>query len=313
MKRFLWVAVLGVVVVGAAAGVQAVTAAGDNSKSPAASAPGATTGQPSPRANVDDSGKSPAAPAAGSTAGSAASSTPGSTTAGTTTGSTGDRKAKDDAARRQAAYTKTRQTLMAGKTAVQFENAPLKDVLTYLAEVGKFSIVYGPELETAGIDLAARTVTIRASGMKFEDVLGLILPRECGYRINAGYIVVTTLEASWLPLVVGAYNVQLALAEVPDFTDAPRFEVGDVIAGAASQGGGGSLFASAAKPDAAAAATPDKIIELVKKFVKHSADRRIATWDDEGGPATVHYVGGRLVVSQTDHGHRAVAKLLAAI
>ena len=223
------------------------------------------------------------------------------------------RKAKEEAARQAAEYTRTRHTLMTGKSLLQFENASVKDALKSLAEVGNFTIVFDPALEEGGLDLSTRTVSLRASGMILEDALFLILPRECGYQIGPGYVRVTTLEKSWLPLKVGTYGIQLALAEVPDFTDAPHFDLGDVLKQAASSGGGGGIFQTKTQTDTSGAATPDRIIEMVKKFVKNSNDRRIAPWDDEGGPATIQYLGGRLIISQTDHGHRAVAKLLAAI
>ena len=228
------------------------------------------------------------------------------------------RKAREEAARRQQDYARTRRTLMTGKPRVEFEGVAIKDVLNYLSTVGKFSIVYDQALEEAGIDLATRTVSIRASGMKYEDAINLILPRECGYRIGPGYVLITTLEKSYLPLRTGIYSIQLALSVIPDFTDGPRFEVGQVTqaatAAAGGGGGAGTLFGTTTKePVDTGRATPEKIIDLVKKFVKNTNDRRIAPWDDDGGPATVQYLGGKLVVSQTDYGHRAVAKLLAQV
>lgn len=224
-------------------------------------------------------------------------------------------KARQVAARQAQQYARTRRTLMTGKPRMEFENTSVRDAIKALAEAGQFSIVLDPALEEAGIDLSARTVSLRASGMTCEDALYLMLPRECGYRIGPGYVLITTLEKSYQPLKTGTYSIQLALAEVPDFKDAPRFQVGDVISRASSQGSGTGLFGSAqsAPSDDASRATPDRIIEMVKKFVRNQNDRRIAPWDDEGGPATIQYLGGRLVVTQTDHGHRAVAKLLAAI
>jgi len=209
---------------------------------------------------------------------------------------------------------RTRRTLTTGKTSVNFENAAVKDVLAYLAEVGKFSVVFDGALEGAGIDLSARTVTIRFTGMTYEDAINLVLPKECGYRIEPGFILVTTLEKSWLPLKTATYSIQLALAEVPDF-EGPRFDVSTVLSQSRQGGGGGGLFGTTTttKTEETGKATPESIIGMIKKFVRNQTDRRIAPWDDEGGPATIQYLGGRLIVSQTDQGHRAVARLLASI
>ena len=228
-----------------------------------------------------------------------------------------EKKAREEAARKAQELARTRRTLSSPRPSFEFENMAIKDVLTYMGDVGKFSIVYDNALQEAGIDLSTRTVSIRLSRMTYEAALNLILPKEVGYRIEAGYVLITTLEKSWLPLKTSIYSVQLAMAEIPDFTGAPRFEVANVLAAAsqAAQGGGGGagIFTTPAQPQDTGRATPERIIELIKKFVKNQSDRRIAPWDDEGGPATIQYMGGRLIISQTEHGHRAVAKILAMI
>jgi hypothetical protein len=229
-----------------------------------------------------------------------------------------EKKAREEAARKAQDLARTRRTLASPRPSFEFENMPIKDILTYMGEVGKFSIVYDKALEEAGIDLSTRSVTIRLSRMTYETALNLILPKECGYRIEAGYILITTLEKSWIPLRTGTYSIQLAMAEIPNFTNAPRFEVAAVLQQASQAtsggGGGGGLFATTtAQPEDNGRATPERIIEMIKKFVKNQNDRRIAPWDDEGGPATIQYLGGRLIVSQTDHGHKAIAKFLASI
>jgi len=229
-----------------------------------------------------------------------------------------EKKAREEAARKAMEFARTRRTLSSPRPSFEFENTAVKDILTYMGETGKFSVVFDKALEESGIDLSARAVTIHLSRMTYENALNLILPRECGYRIEAGYLLITTLEKSWLPLKTATYSIQLTMAEIPNFTGAPRFEVANVLAAAtaATSGGGGGagLFTSAAaQPEEPGRATPERIIEMVKKFVKNQNDRRIAPWDDEGGPATIQYLGGRLIVSQTDQGHKAVAKFLASI
>ena len=225
-----------------------------------------------------------------------------------------ERKAREEAARKAQELARTRRTLTTAKTSVNFENAAVKDVLAYLAEVGRFSVVFDGALGEAGIDLAARTVTIRFADMTYEDAINLVLPKECGYRIEPGFILVTTLEKSWIPLKTATYSIQLALAEVPDF-EGPRFDVSTVLSQTRQGGGGGGLFGTTTttKTEETGKATPERIIAMIKKFVRNQADRRIAPWDDEGGPAGIQYLGGRLIISQTEHGHRAVAKLLAAV
>jgi len=229
-----------------------------------------------------------------------------------------ERAAKAEAAKKAQDTARTKRTLMAQRAALTLEHTSVKDVLTTLGTMGKFSIVFDPELETGGIDLSTRMIDMKFSGMKYEDAIQLVLPRECGYRVGPGYILVTTLEKSWLPLRTSIYSIHQALAEIPDFGgQAPRIEIASVTqqAAAAAGGGGqmGNLFNNnaQAKAETSGAVTPDRIIEIIKKFVRNENDRRIAPWDDEGGPASITSLHGNLVVSQTDQGHRAVAEILA--
>jgi hypothetical protein len=235
---------------------------------------------------------------------------------------------KDPAARRQKiydlrrAYGRTVRTVASrpySRPGLDFQQTSVKNVLEYLAEIGNFSVIFDKDLETQGIDLETRTVTLKVSGITYEQAIQLVLPRECGYRIGPGYVLITTMEKAWLPLKTQAYSVRLHLAQIPDFKDSPRFEVGDVTQAAAqAAGGGGGAFgdlfgAQGLSTDEDEKVTPEMLIDLVKRIVRHDNDRRIAPWADEGGPATIEYMGGRLVVSQTDEGHKAVWRLLTML
>ena len=242
-----------------------------------------------------------------------------------------------DAARKRAeALARTRQALAAATAGLAFEKTPLKDALARLAEAGKFSIVFDPALKDAGVDLAARPVTTRLSGITYDDALALILPKECGYRTEPGYVLVTALEKSWVPLAAVVYKAQLKVdspppvvavgAGFPQAAETRTSEAGvsyrgphpmraAVTAGQSSQRASGtaSTFITMTPPDPLRDAGPEQTIAYLKKMVRSQADRRIAPWDDEGGPAGIQYSSGRLIVLQTEHGHRAVAKLLAAV
>ena len=222
------------------------------------------------------------------------------------------RKAREEALRRAQETARTRRALGTPSRALEFSAAPLSQVLQMLAEAGGFAVVFDKALEEAGIDLSTHPVTMRLAGMRYEDAIYLLLPRECGYRVEAGYVLVTTLEKSWLPLKTVVYSVRDAVTVVPNFVG-PRFEIGDITS--QSQGGGGTnIFGNQPEePEDATQATPERIVDLVKRHVRNANDRRIATWDDEGGPATVQYLDGKLIVNQTPHGHRAIARLVMAI
>jgi hypothetical protein len=222
------------------------------------------------------------------------------------------RKAREEALRQAQETARMRRALDRPSGTFEFSATPLTQALQALGEAGGFAVVFDKALEEAGIALETHLVTMRLAGMRYEDAINLLLPRECGYRMEAGYVLVTTLEKSWLPLKTVVYSVRDALAVVPNFVG-PRFEIGDITS--QSQGGGGTnIFAPAPEqPEDATRATPQRLVDLVKRHVRNENDRRIATWDDEGGPATIQYLDGKLIVNQTPEGHRAVARLVMAI
>jgi len=203
---------------------------------------------------------------------------------------------------------------------LDFERTSVKNVLEYLAEIGNFSIIFDNTLQEQGIDLATQAVTLKVSGITYEKAIELILPPGVGYRIGPGYVLITTMEKSWLPLRTASYSIRLHLARVPDFKDAPRFNIGDMMQAASQAAGGGAggigdIFGGGdlEPDDEEGLATPERIIDLVKRFVAHENDRRIAPWAEMGGPATIEYLNGRLIVNQTDAGHRAVWRLLTML
>ena len=223
----------------------------------------------------------------------------------------------NDLKQKYAGTVRTVASRITPRPGLDFEQSSVRDVLTYLAEIGHFSIILDKALEEQGIDLATRVVTIRVSGITYEKAIELVLPRECGYRVGPGYVLITTMGKAWLPLRTATYSIRLHLAQIPNHTDAPRFEAGDITSqvaqGLGGGGIGGGLFDTRAAVEDEGRATPEKIIDLVKRFVRHDNDRRIAPWDDEGGPASIQYMGGRLIVNQTDAGHQAVYRLLTMI
>ena len=222
------------------------------------------------------------------------------------------RKAREEAIKRAQEMARTRRALGTPSRALEFSATPLTQALQMLAEAGRFAVVFDKALEEAGIELSTHPVTMRLTGMRYEDAIYLLLPRECGYRVEAGYVLVTTLQKSWLPLKTMVYSVRDAVTVVPNF-EGPRFELGDLTS--QSQGSGGTnIFGNPPEePEDENQATPEQLVDMVKRHVRNENDRRIALWDDEGGPATIQYLDGKLIISQTYQGHRAVARLVMAI
>ncbi|MFO8013007.1 MAG: hypothetical protein R6X20_06835 [Phycisphaerae bacterium] len=201
---------------------------------------------------------------------------------------------------------------------LDFEKTSLDNVLNYISEVQRgLNIVIDPDISTAGIDMSTRVVDLKVKQVSVESVLQLILGADLGYRVESGYILVTTREKLQQNLPVVTYPVQDLVATIPDFgQEAPRFEVGDVTqaaAQAASGGGGafGDLFGAGGDLGAEEGpAGPQELRDLIQRTVNNQSDPNVAAWGDEGGPAAIEYMNGLLIVTQTRIGHDKVSGLL---
>ena len=199
---------------------------------------------------------------------------------------------------------------------LDFEHTSLDNVLKYISEVKRgLNIVPDPDLATAGIDLTMRVVDLKVKGVSVESVLGLILGADLGYKVEAGYILVTTRDKLQQNLPIVTYPVQDLVASIPDFGGlAPRFEVGAVTsAGAGGAGGGGGfgeLFGGGGAAEPATGIGFQELVDIIKRNVNNLADPSVAAWTDEGGPAAIDYMNGLLIVTQTRRGHERVSELL---
>ncbi len=201
---------------------------------------------------------------------------------------------------------------------LDFEKTSLDNVLTYISEVQRgLNIVIDPDIAATGIDMSTRVVDLKVKQVSVESVLHLILGADLGYRVEPGYILVTTRDKLQQNLPVVTYPVQDLVATIPDFgQEAPRFEVGDVTqaaAQAASGGGGafGDLFGGGGDLGAEEGpAGPQELRDLIQRTVNNQSDPNVAAWGDEGGPAAIEYMNGLLIVTQTRIGHDKVSNLL---
>ena len=200
---------------------------------------------------------------------------------------------------------------------LDFEKTSLDNVLKYISEVQKgLNIVIDPDIATGGIDLSTRVVDLKVKRVSIESVLGLILGADLGYKVEAGYLLVTTKEKLQQNLPMVTYPVQDLVAQIPDFGgEAPRFEISNVTqaASAAAGGGGGGfgdLFGATRTTTEQPTVGFQELMDIIKRTVNNTADPTVAAWSDEGGPAAIEYMNGTLIVTQTRHGHGKVADLL---
>ncbi|HUT59761.1 MAG TPA: nucleotide-binding protein [Phycisphaerae bacterium] len=168
---------------------------------------------------------------------------------------------------------------------LDFERTSLDNVLKYISAVADgISIVIDPETALAGIDLTTRVVDLKVSRVPIESVLDLILGVDLGYRIGPGYVLITTREKLQQNLQMRTYAVRDLVQE--------ESHLGAIAEGLAGW---------------------QVLVDIVQRTVNNQSDPDVAAWADEGGPASVEYLNGKLIITQTDRGHERVADLLAQL
>jgi hypothetical protein len=109
----------------------------------------------------------------------------------------------------------TRQRLK-GLIDLEFEKVSVDNALNYTAEVTRLKFVIDPDIAAAGVDLTTRVVDLKVKRVSIESVLGLILGADLGYKVEAGYILITTREKlqQKLPVVTPSVAAGAAVNEV---------------------------------------------------------------------------------------------------
>ena len=210
------------------------------------------------------------------------------------------------------AVAETRRRL-AEEIDLDFERTNLDNVLKYIAEVQRgLNIVIDPDIGAGGIDLSTRVVDLKVKRVSIEAVLSLILGADLGYKVESGYILVTTKEKMQQNLPMVTYPVQDLIATIPEFGgQAPRFQLENLGAAPGTTGGATSLFgAGTAAKEEVAPIGSQELIDIIKRTVSATANPQVAAWSDEGGPAAIDFLNGLLIVTQTRKGHERLGDLL---
>lgn len=214
---------------------------------------------------------------------------------------------------------------------VKFDNVALKDAIDFFRDVTGANIhVNWRAIETAGVgqdtnvQMHLREVSLRkALNLLLSDAgAGVALT----YYVDQGVIEVTTRELADKDMFTRVYPVQDLIVEVPDFTDAPDLsllmqQAGQSGQGGGSGGGGGGggygggggggagggqqLFGNQGngqneEKTKTRQERADDLVALIRETVYPDI------WRENGGPASIRYYSGNLVVTAPRSVHEAL-------
>lgn len=193
---------------------------------------------------------------------------------------------------------------------LNFTGVTLGDAIEFLRDVSGANIhVNWPALEAVGVGKDTQ-VNLHLRNIPLRKVLQLIL-REAGsgelltFYIDDGIIEVTTKELADQDMITRIYPVDDLIMEVPDFDNAPDFQLQGSTTGGG--GGGGNLFGgnigdgetNNTKTRAERAA---ELIDIIQAIIQPDV------WDVNGGRAAIRFLNGSLIVTAPRSVHEALGR-----
>lgn len=213
---------------------------------------------------------------------------------------------------------------------IRFQDVAFADVIDFLRDTTQANIfVNWKALEAAGIDRNA-PVSTRLRNVKFSKVLRTILDSlgggatiKLGYTVDEGVITISTEEDLARNVDTRTYDIRDLLLAIPDFDDAPTFDLSQATQQTQNQGGGnttggrannsssGSLFSGGQTGNESEKNTPtrDELVEQITSLIRETIG--VGTWKEDGGQlGSLRELGGQLIVTQTPEIHRQITALL---
>lgn len=215
---------------------------------------------------------------------------------------------------------------------IKFNNIPLKDCIDFVRDVSGANIhVNWKAIEAAGVT-PDTPINMRLRSVSLRKVLNLLLSESAGgqptltYYVDQGVIEITTRELSDKQLITIVYDVRDLLMDVPDFEGGDIGGMGNIggtsgtgtggtsgVGGGGGgggwgggMGGGGMGGGGGGAGGAGAAKTVDKaklgqqLVDMIQELIQPSV------WDKNGGPASIKFFNGNLIVTAPRSVHEAI-------
>jgi type II secretory pathway component GspD/PulD (secretin)/tetratricopeptide (TPR) repeat protein len=211
---------------------------------------------------------------------------------------------------------RTLAVLESKKIPVKFTDQPLDSVLTFVKSVAGVDM----DIDWASLDVVGVTketpVTLELSRVNAKGVLDKVMERAsqdpsngAAWTIKDGAVFVASQEVVDRERVLAIYDIQDLLVVVPNFEDAPEFNLQTVLQGA--RGGGQSPFQDGNEEEEDLPTREERIDELVD-IITTNVDPE--GWEDaSGNRGRIEQFQGNLVITQTPENHREIRGLLSKL
>ena len=210
---------------------------------------------------------------------------------------------------------------------IDFDANSLESVLDYIRQTTEANIfVNWSALESAGVE-RDMPVSLKLSNVSAQKALQLILQQVTSaagdldiinYSIIDGVITVSTENDLFRSKDLRVFDIRDLLVQVPNFSNAPSFDLSEALSNTSSGGGGSggggdsSIFGDSNDDD------DDSVVELSRsELIQQITDliqESVGTVDEwDNFDSTIRELNGNLIVRTTPDNHRQILGLLAKL
>ena len=216
---------------------------------------------------------------------------------------------------------------------INFDNNRLANVIDYLRNTTNVNFfVNWPVLEAAGVDQDT-LISLTLTNVPAEQALRLVLQQigsefdPIGFSIIEGVVNISTVRDLSRTTDTRVYDIRDLLVQVPNFSDAPSFDLSQALSntnsgGGGSGGGGGGgggggcgsgLFSDSNDQQDQELPTRAELIEQITTLITETVGD-YNEWSVNGGDvSSLDELNGNLVVKTTPDNHRNIIGLLAQL
>ncbi len=212
-------------------------------------------------------------------------------------------------------------TLDQRKIPATFDDNRLQDVITFIAQVTNLNVdVDWDSLDQIGID-PDQDISLELREVPARVVLDRVLEKaqadpfsKAGWAVNDGVLVIAADEALRRNTFIVIYDIRDLLFQIPDFDDAPRLDLDQVLnQGARGGGGSGSIFEDSSNGEGSDyrgdGLTEEEMMDRILDIIQTNVD--FEGWRDNGGSTgVVQELNGNLIITNTAKNHREIQGLL---
>ncbi len=215
---------------------------------------------------------------------------------------------------------RVRTVLETKRIPVTFKDNTLKDVIGFVQNVSNLDVdTDWPSLEAIGIT-PDTTVNLELKNITLRSVLDRVISKiaagddnnKAGWEISDGVLRIASEELLRKNVVTLVYDIRDLLLEVPDYANAPEFDLQSVLQ-SSGQGGGGSSQSpfrdtQSGRNNQNRRTLEDRTRDLLD-IVQQNVDPN--GWVDAGGTTgRVQSLNGNLIITNTPKNHQAIDGLL---